>query len=76
MSIALKMFSDKDVFSADDHRGISIVPLTFPPTADPGTIMTAILSFSQSNRIFEAVFVFIGIVVEVVLTYIDMTRCA
>jgi len=73
VSIALRMLSDKNGFSTDSsHEEISIIPLTFPLTAGPGTITTVILLFSQAVTIFEAVFVFVGIGIGVMLSYLGM----
>ena len=69
ITIALKMLSEKNGFSSDKREDPSIIPLTFPLTAGPGTIMTVILIFSQAISIFEAVFVFVGIAVGVLLSY-------
>ena len=74
ITIALKMLSEKNGFSSADHEDISIIPLTFPLTAGPGTIMTVILLFSQASSVFEAVFVFVGIAVGVILSYVGMTH--
>ena len=72
ISIALRMLSEKNGFSSDKREDPSIIPLTFPLTAGPGTIMTVILIFSQAISIFEAVFVFVGIAVGVLLSYEGM----
>ena len=75
VSIALRMLSDKNGFSSDDsHEDISVIPLTFPLTAGPGTIMTVILLFSQAVTVFEAVFVFVAIGIGVVLSYLGMSH--
>jgi multiple antibiotic resistance protein len=72
ITIALKMLSEKSSVSSADHDDISIVPLTFPLTAGPGTIMTVILLFSQASSVFETVFVFVGIAIGVLLSYLGM----
>jgi len=73
VTIAMRMLSEKNGFSADDsHEDISIIPLAFPLTAGPGTITTVILLFSQAATFLEAVFVFVGIGVGVVLSYLGM----
>ncbi len=75
VTIALRMLSEKNGFSADDsHEEISIIPLTFPLTAGPGTITTVILLFSQATAIFEAIFVFVGIGIGVLLSYLGMVN--
>jgi multiple antibiotic resistance protein len=72
VTIALKMLSEKSGFSSDNREDISIIPLTFPLTAGPGTILTVILLFSQASSFFETVFVFVGIAVGVLLSYLGM----
>ena len=72
VTIALKMLSPSDGFSANGKGDISIIPLTFPLTAGPGTITTTILVFSQATNIFETVFVFLAIGVGVILSYLVM----
>lgn len=72
VTIALKMLSPSDGFSANGKGDISIIPLTFPLTAGPGTITTTILVFSQATNIFETVFVFLAIGVGVILSYLGM----
>ncbi len=74
VSVALRMLSEKNGFSSDDREDISIIPLTFPLTAGPGTITTVILLFSQASSLIEAVFVFVGIAVGVLLSYFGMTH--
>jgi multiple antibiotic resistance protein len=75
ITIALGMLSEKGGSPSDDGReDISIIPLTFPLTAGPGTITTVVLLFSQASSIFEAVFVFVGIAVGVLLSYFGMTH--
>jgi small neutral amino acid transporter SnatA (MarC family) len=49
VTIALKMLSPSDGFSANGKGDISIIPLTFPLTAGPGTITTTILVFFTGN---------------------------
>ena len=72
ITIALKMLSEKNGLASDSREDISIIPLTFPLTAGPGTIMTVILIFSQASSVFEAVFVFVGIATGVLLSYWGM----
>ncbi len=74
ITIALKMLSDKDGFSSTDHEDFSVIPLTFPLTSGPGTIMTVILLFSQASSVIEAIFVFVGIAIGVLLSYLGMTH--
>jgi multiple antibiotic resistance protein len=74
ITIALKMLSQKEGFASSEHEDFSVIPLTFPLTSGPGTIMTVILLFSQASSIFEAVFVFVGIAVGVLLSYFGMVH--
>ncbi|MDG6223187.1 MAG: MarC family protein [Candidatus Bathyarchaeota archaeon] len=69
ITIALKMLSEKNGFSSDKREDPSIIPLTFPLTAGPGTITTVILIFSQASSFFETIFVFVAIAVGVLLSY-------
>jgi multiple antibiotic resistance protein len=72
VTIALKMLSEKNGFSADDREDITIIPLVFPLTAGPGTITTVILLFSHAIDIVEALFVFVGITLGILLSYLGM----
>jgi multiple antibiotic resistance protein len=72
VTIALKMLSEKQGYSSENREDISIIPLTFPLTAGPGTILTVILIFSQATTYFEMIFVFVGIVIGVLLSYEGM----
>ncbi len=72
ITIALKMLSPSDGFSANGKGDISIIPLTIPLTAGPGTITTTILVFSQATNIFEIIFVFLAIGVGLLLSYVGM----
>ena len=71
VTFALKMLSEKKVYSSD-REDLSIVPLAFPLTAGVGTITTVILLFSETNNFFEALFVFVGIGVGVLVSYFGM----
>ena len=72
VTIALKMLSEKKGYSSEDREDISIIPLTFPLTAGPGTILTVILIFSQATTYFEMIFVFVAIATGVLLSYEGM----
>jgi len=74
ISVALRMLSEKNGLASADHEDFSVIPLTFPLTAGPGTITTVILLFSQASSLIEAVFVFVGIAVGVLLSYFGMTH--
>lgn len=72
VTIALKMLSEKKGYSSEDREDISIIPLTFPLTAGPGTILTVILIFSQATTFFETIFVFVAIAIGIMLSYQGM----
>jgi multiple antibiotic resistance protein len=72
VTIALKMLSEKKGYSSENREDISIIPLTFPLTAGPGTIITVILIFSQATTYFEMIFVFVAIAIGVLLSYEGM----
>lgn len=72
VTMALKMLSEKNGYSCEDREDISIIPLTFPLTAGPGTILTVILIFSQATTLFETIFVFVSIGIGVLLSYEGM----
>ena len=72
VTIALKMLSEKKGYSSENREDISIIPLTFPLTAGPGTILTVILIFSQATTYFEMIFVFVAIAIGVLLSYEGM----
>ena len=72
VTIALKMLSEKKGYSSESREDISIIPLTFPLTAGPGTILTVILIFSQATTYFEMIFVFVAIAIGVLLSYEGM----
>jgi multiple antibiotic resistance protein len=72
VTMALKMLSEKNGYSSEDREDISIIPLTFPLTAGPGTILTVILIFSQATTFFETIFVFVAIAIGVLLSYQGM----
>jgi multiple antibiotic resistance protein len=70
--VALRMLNPgKDEYSSDE-RDVSIVPLAIPLTAGPGTITAVMLLFSQASNLFETAFVFIGIFLGVLLSYVGM----
>jgi multiple antibiotic resistance protein len=72
VAVALRMLNPgKDEYSSDE-RDVSIVPLAFPLTAGPGTITTVMLLFSQASNLLEAFFVFMGIFLGVLISYVGM----
>jgi multiple antibiotic resistance protein len=73
ISVALNMLNPGENGSSSYSReDIAIVPLAFPLTAGPGTITAVILLVSKAQNIFESSFVFIGIFVGVLVSYIGM----
>jgi multiple antibiotic resistance protein len=72
VAVALRMLNPgKDEYSSDE-RDVSIVPLTFPLTAGPGTITTVMLLFSEASNLLETAFVFVGISVGILISYVGM----
>jgi len=63
----------KKEFSGEELENISIVPLAFPLTAGPGTIMAVILLVSEASSLLEASLVFVGIFAGVLVSYLGMT---
>ena len=71
--LALGMLSSKKrEYSLDELEDFAIVPLTFPLTAGAGTITTVILLTSEANNLLLGSFIFIGIIVGVLLSYLGM----
>jgi multiple antibiotic resistance protein len=56
----------------EQSEDITIVPLTFPLTAGPGTITAIILLTSEAQDILESSLVFVGIFVGILVCYIGM----
>jgi multiple antibiotic resistance protein len=54
-------------------EGIAIVPLAFPLTSGPGSITTVILLVSRAGSLYETLFVPVGVLVGVMLSYVAMT---
>jgi multiple antibiotic resistance protein len=73
ISVALKMLNpEKNGSSSSSREDIAIVPLAFPLTAGPGTITVVILLVSKAQNILESSFVFVGIFVGVLVSYVGM----
>jgi multiple antibiotic resistance protein len=71
--VALQMlYPEKSASLKDGGADIAIVPLAFPLTAGPGTITAVILLTSKSQNLFETSFVFVGIFVGVLATFVGM----
>jgi multiple antibiotic resistance protein len=62
----------KDEYSSEELGDIAIVPLAFPLTADPGSITTVMLLVAEANGLLEVLFVFVGILVGVLVSYFGM----
>jgi len=60
-------------FSREELENIAIVPLAFPLTAGPGTIMAVVLLVSEASSLLEASLVFAGIFAGVTVSYLGMT---
>jgi multiple antibiotic resistance protein len=74
VSVALQMLNPKEGEpSPVQTEGIAIVPLAFPLTSGPGSITTVILLVSRAENLPETLFVPIGIVLGVMLSYVAMT---
>ncbi len=63
----------KKEFSGEELENIAIVPLAFPLTAGPGTIMAVILLVSEASSLLEASLVFAAIFAGVTISYLGMT---
>ena len=63
----------KEEFSREEHGNIAVVPLAFPLTAWPGTIMAVILLVSEASSLLETSLVFVGIFAGVAVSYLGMT---
>jgi multiple antibiotic resistance protein len=71
--VALQMlYPERSTSLKDGSEDIAVVPLAFPLTAGPGTITTVILLTSKSQNLFETSFVFVGIFVGVLASFIGM----
>jgi multiple antibiotic resistance protein len=73
VAVALKMLNPgKGEYSSDEREDVSIIPLSFPLTAGPGTITTVMLLFSEAENLLEASFVFVGIFLGILISYVGM----
>lgn len=70
---AFSMLNPKKKELSQELENIAIVPLAFPLTAGPGTIMAVILLVSEASSILEAFLVFAGIFAGLVVSYLGMT---
>jgi multiple antibiotic resistance protein len=77
VAVALRMLNpEENGSSADGTEDIAIVPLAFPLTAGPGTITAVILLVSQADNILESSFVFVGIFVGILISFVGMKYAA
>ena len=73
IAVSLRMlYPRKEEYSVDEREDIAIVPLAFPLTAGPGTITTVMLLVSEANNLLEASFVFVGITIGILISYVGM----
>jgi multiple antibiotic resistance protein len=73
IAVSLRMlYPGKEEYSVDEREDIAIVPLAFPLTAGPGTITTVMLLVSEANNLLEASFVFVGITIGILISYVGM----
>jgi multiple antibiotic resistance protein len=73
IAVAIRMLNpERDEHSSDGSQDIAIVPLAFPLTAGPGAITTVILLVSKASGLSESVFVFVGIFIGVLISYVGM----
>jgi multiple antibiotic resistance protein len=71
--VALQMlYPERSTGLKDGSEDIAVVPLAFPLTAGPGTITTVILLTSKSQSLFQTSFVFAGIFVGVLASFVGM----
>ena len=71
--VALQMlYPERSTSLKYGSEDIAVVPLAFPLTAGPGTITTVILLTSKSQNLFDTSFVFVGIFVGVLASFIGM----
>ena len=74
VDVALRMLHPKkDEYSGEELEDVAVVPLAFPLTAGPGSITTVMLLMSQAKGVpIEWPFVFVGILVSILLSYVGM----
>jgi len=73
IAVSLRMlYPGKGEYSTDEREDVAIVPLAFPLTAGPGTITTVMLLVSEANNFLEASFVFVGITIGILISYVGM----
>jgi multiple antibiotic resistance protein len=73
ISVALGMLNpEKKEYSIAELEDIAVVPLAFPLTAGPGAITTVMLLVSEAKDILNVSFVFVGIAVGILLSYVAL----
>ena len=73
VAVAIRMLNPtQSGYSPEGSQDIAIVPLAFPLTAGLGAIKTVILLVSKANSFYESPFVFVGIFVGVLISYVGM----
>jgi len=73
VAVALQMLNAGEASpSFSGRQDISIVPLTFPLTAGPGTITTVILLTSNAVNLAESFSVFVAVLVAILITGIGL----
>jgi len=73
ISVALKMLNpEQKEYSPGEFEDIAVVPLAFPLTAGPGAVTTVMLLVSEAKSIVNVSFVFMGIAVGVLLSYVAL----
>ena len=73
ISVALKMLNpEQREYSIGKFDDIAVVPLAFPLTAGLGAVTTVMLLVSEAKNIVNVSFVFMGIAVGVLLSYVAL----
>ncbi len=71
--VSLQMlYPERSMSLKDGSADIAVVPLAFPLTAGPGAITAVILLTSKSQSILDTSFVFLGIFLGVLASFIGM----
>lgn len=72
ITVALDMLRTRKGEYSNSEGDIAIIPIAFPLTAGPGAITTVVLLTSQATDILESAFVFIGVVIAVLISYVGL----
>ena len=73
ITVALDMLRTKKGEYSAKEGDIAIVPIAFPLTAGPGAITTVVLLTSQATDLLESSFVFIGVLIAILISYIGLS---